>query len=68
MSIKYTRHARDTNSVYLDAASTTQEEYIRGKPTAVKPTKSKLMRITRKNAGHVQFPHVVGSLVVPSDS
>jgi hypothetical protein len=40
MSVEYTRHARDTNTVYLDAASIAQVVYIWGKPTAVKSTKN----------------------------
>ena len=37
--VEDTRHACNTNSVCLDTAGVTKEEYIRGKPTAVKSTK-----------------------------
>ena len=48
MPIEYARHSRDTNAIHLDAAGISQEEYIRGEPTTVKPTKDKLVRITRE--------------------
>lgn len=66
--IENARDTRDANTIYPDAAGIAQEEYVRSKPTAVKPARDKAQGNDEKMPDHLQFPHVVGSLVVASNN